>query len=371
MNVLALEAYYGGSHRAFLDGWADLSRHNWKLMTLPPSNWKWRMRQSAVTFADQVGDIVAANDAPDVIFCSDMLNVAEFIGLAPPPVRDLPIVLYFHENQLTYPTRFESERDYHFVVTNMTSALAAKEVWFNSAFARDEFLEALDVFLRKVPDHRPRRAVERIRSKSAVFSPGVSLTAERTQRPPGPIHILWAARWEHDKCPEDFFEALKLLKSRGLAFRLSVIGEQFREVPEVFAWAKEHFAAEIDRWGYQQSRSDYERALVEADVFVSTAGHEFFGISCVEASLAGAYPVLPKRLAYPELLALDSDDSAEQFFYDGTVESLAQKLTTLAEAVKAGRLWTAQPNRAIDNLKRFRWPNHTPILDNALEAASQ
>ncbi len=45
LRVLALEAYYGGSHKAFLDGWIADSRHDWTLLTLPDSKWKWRMRR--------------------------------------------------------------------------------------------------------------------------------------------------------------------------------------------------------------------------------------------------------------------------------------------------------------------------------------
>ena len=78
MKILALEPYYGGSHRAFLDGWRVVSRHDFTLLTLEPYKWKWRMRHSAITFADELGAMVADGQKWDVIFCSDMLNLAEF-----------------------------------------------------------------------------------------------------------------------------------------------------------------------------------------------------------------------------------------------------------------------------------------------------
>ncbi len=367
MEILALEPYYGGSHQAFLDGWQAVSRHEFTLLTLEPYKWKWRMRHCAITFADELGGHVAKGQKWDVIFCSDMLNLAEFLSLAPAVVRELPTILYFHENQLTYPVRVESERDYQFAMTNMTSALAADCVWFNSAFHRDSFLEALGIFLKKMPDHQPLEAIERIRKKTAVYPPGVEQIYIRKDRRPGPLRILWAGRWEHDKNPEDFFKAMEILKSKGVDFRISVIGQQFREVPGVFGRGQKDFAEHIDRWGYQASRADYEKALTEADVFVSTANHEFFGISAVEAGLAGVYPLLPKRLAYPEILGLAENKEVGEFYYDGSVEDLADKLIVLAERGEKNNLWNGDSAKVTKIVERFEWPRLGAILDDAVE----
>ena len=132
MNILALESYYGGSHKAVLDGLSQMSSHTWTVLTLPAHTWKWRMRHSAITFAGEVRELVGKGESWNLVFCSDMLNLAEFIALAPGQVARLPKVIYFHENQLTYPVRFPSERDYNYVMTNLTSALSAEAVWFNS-----------------------------------------------------------------------------------------------------------------------------------------------------------------------------------------------------------------------------------------------
>lgn len=339
MKVLGLEAYYGGSHKAFIDGWIEHSRHDWTLLTLPANKWKWRMRHAAITFADEVKARADQGERWDAVFCSDMLNLAESLGLAGPALGRATSCVYFHENQLTYPVRFESERDYQFGVTNMTTALAATAVWFNSKFHRDEFLGALGRFLKKMPDHQPTDVIERIRAKSAVYPPGINKPPAPKARKAGPIRILWAARWEHDKNPQDFFEALKRLKAQGTDFRLSVIGPRFREVPEVFAWAKDFFADHIDLWGYQQEPADYAAVLGEADVIVSTAKHEFFGLSVAEAIAAGAFPLLPRRLSYPELLESVETKSPDEFFYDGSIEDLARRLTQAAKLVETGELW--------------------------------
>jgi hypothetical protein len=40
--------------------------------------------------------------------------------------------------------------------------------------------------------------------------------------------------------------------------------------------------------------------IAAASIVVSTAEQEFFGVSIVEAMHAGAFPVLPRALVYPE-----------------------------------------------------------------------
>jgi len=197
---------------------------------------------------------------------------------------------------------------------------------------------------------------------------GVREFPRRGERRPGPLRILWAARWEHDKNPRLLFDALKDLKTRGVDFRVSVIGEQFREVPDVFSWAAEHFREHIDRWGYQRTRAEYEATLSEADAFVSTADHEFFGISAVEAIAAGAYPVLPRRLAYPEILSEVDPADHDMFFYDGVARELADRLGALAPRVAAGDVWQGDAQRAVRAVQPFTWPALAPRLDDAITA---
>ncbi|MBU0678587.1 MAG: DUF3524 domain-containing protein [Verrucomicrobia bacterium] len=363
MHILALEPYYGGSHKAYLEGWSANSRHTFDIRTLPPFKWKWRMRHAAITFANELGKENSGNRW-DVLWCSDMLNLAEFVGLCPERIRQIPRVAYFHENQLTYPVRVHDERDFHFGFTNMTTCLAADKVWFNTMFHLDVFLHELVRTLRKMADHRPLHAIEDILHKSSVMPQGIYPLPFSTTREEGSIHILWAARWEHDKQPDILFEALRELEIIGVDFRLSVIGEQFRETPTIFAEAHKILTEHIVHWGYLESRSEYEAALCEADVVVSTSAHEFFGVGMVEAVSAGAYPIVPRKLAYPEVLGFEENPD---FFYNGSVEQLTTRLKECAVKVSEGSLWGSNPERGRKQVEPFFWKNLTPHLDDAIE----
>ncbi len=121
MKVLALEPWYGGSHKAFLNGLMKHSRHDFNAVTMTARFWKWRMHGGAVTMARKVEELARKGDLPDVIFASDMLNLPAFLALARRFMTDVPVVLYMHENQLTYPLPEGSERDFTYAYINYLS----------------------------------------------------------------------------------------------------------------------------------------------------------------------------------------------------------------------------------------------------------
>ena len=224
MRVLALQPYDTGAHRAFLEGWQRNSRHAFDVLALPGRHFKWRMRQAPAGLAGEIERLAAQNKPWDALWCTSMLDLATLRGLSPAAAK-LPAAIYFHENQLTYPTRHAQQRDLHFGLTQMAAALAAIAsceqahapcVWWNSAFNRDSYLEALDALLRTMPDHPPTHAAEQIRNASAVVYPGIDVIGAPPRRTDGPPVLLWAARWEHDKAPELFFDALdELVRAYG------------------------------------------------------------------------------------------------------------------------------------------------------------
>lgn len=312
MKILALEPWYGGSHRNFLVGLSEHSRHEFRTVTMSARFWKWRMHGAAVTLARKAAKLVRDEGKPDVIFASSMVNVPAFLALSRDVLQGVPVVLYMHENQLTYPLQDEVERDFTYGYINYLSCLAADRVVFNSAFHFDQFAEALPRLLRRFPDYTHLNTVQKIRDKSAVLHLGMDLEGhdkyaaayEGHEWGPGmrPPIVLWNQRWEYDKNPEAFFRLMNRLDDSGHQFRLILAGEHFEQQPREFERAFERYAERILHYGYAEDFKEYSRLLHRADIVVSTSIHEFFGISMLEAIYCGCHPLLPRRLSYPELI---------------------------------------------------------------------
>lgn len=311
MRILALEPWYGGSHRRFLDGFQQHTTHDVRALTMTARSWKWRMQGGAVTLAERAREMVSDGWRPDVIFATDMVNVPAFLALTRRELADVPVVYYLHENQLTYPLREGMPRDYTYAYINYLSALAADRVVFNSQFHLDEFFGALPDLLRRFPDYTHLGTLGALREKSSVLRLGLDLVALDAARPmaearrakePGPPVILWNHRWEYDKDPEAFFHVINRLDDTGLRFRLVLAGQTFEEMPPAFERGFRRYAERVLHYGYAESFAEYAALLHRSDIVVSTSIHEFFGISMLEAIYCGCHPLLPNRLTYPELI---------------------------------------------------------------------
>lgn len=311
MRVLALEPWHGGSHRRFLDDLVRHSTHEVRAVTMAARYWKWRMQGGAVTLAEKTRELTASGWRPDVIFASDMVNLPAFLALTRDRLADVPVVLYFHENQLTYPLREGEARDFTYAYINVLSALAADRVVFNSEFHREQFFSALPDLLRRFPDYAHVGTLPLLRERSEVLHLGLDLEGldaaradaeARRVREPGPPVILWNHRWEYDKDPEAFFRTMNRLDDAGLRFRLILAGKTFSEHPPAFERGFRRYAERVLHYGYAESFHEYASLLHRADLVVSTSRHEFFGIAMMEAIYCGCHPLLPNRLTYPELV---------------------------------------------------------------------
>ncbi|MCP4708725.1 MAG: DUF3524 domain-containing protein [Planctomycetes bacterium] len=383
MHILALEAYDGGSHKQFLDGLIANSRHNFARYGLPARKWKWRMRGAAIYFArlieKEMAKGILTGGAVDLIFTSDMTSVADLKALLPESLMGKPIICYFHENQLTYPLVDDSERDFQYGFTNITSCLAANEAWFNSRYHLDSFLQGVKDLLRKMPDYVPENITNTIINRSKVMPLGLSdsLFVNKTNDhqfcresspptveyyPPADSHppptLLWNHRWEYDKNPEEFFEVLFDLDRTGVEFRLIVAGENFRTAPPIFEAARKTLTANIVHFGYVENRGEYEKLLVRSDIVVSTARHEFYGLSVLEAMAARCYPLLPNRLSYPGLIPVSFH---QKVLYDSPDELRGKLISLCHEGIPYF------PAELTEVVSRISWSKLIASYDAAFE----
>ena len=362
LRIAAVEPYFGGSHRHFLEGLQRHSRHRIELFTLPPRLWKWRVRGAALGLAPRID----AAGRFDLLFCSDYVNVPDLRALLVPALRGKPLLYYLHENQLSYPLSPDEEFDPYFGFTNVLSCLSAEAVAFNSEFHRREFFGRLGDFLPRLPDYDRARVVDTIQARAEVLPIGLDFAElDRLRadpaRPgrPAPRRVLWNHRWEFDKGPERFFAALDVLAAERVPFVVDVVGQSFARRPDVFDTIPGRLGTRLGRFGYVESRQEYVQLLCQADIVVSTAQQEFFGIAMAEAVWCGAWPIAPRALVYED-------------FYGGECADLhlyrddAELARLLAQALTAARLVPAPVLR--QRLAAFDWRQVAPRFDSRFEA---
>lgn len=315
MQILIVEPFYAASHKQWADGLQQHSRHDISMLTLPPDSWKWRMRGAAVQLSTAFLNL---KQLPDIIIATDMLDVATFKGMIAHKASDIPLLVYFHENQLNYPwSPHEKQKgrkdDVHFKWMNYTTALAAGYCMFNSHYHKTSFLNALPDFLNQFPDGKYLPSAAAIEKKSVVKYIGLDLSHFKnaaSKQNKEVKTIVWNHRWEYDKQPHVFFNTLEELQQKKIPFKLLVLGEQQMVKAETITQTREKFSNELVHWGFVDGYTDYCRLLKEADILPVTSIQDFFGISVVEAAAAGCHLLLPDRLSYPELF-----DNTGALFY--------------------------------------------------------
>ncbi len=366
LRICLISPYHGGSHKAWAEGWQQSSQHSVTLHTLPARFWKWRMHGGAVTLARR---FLAAETTPDLIVATDMLDLTTFLALTRPQTAVIPTALYMHENQLTYPLpkdgrtgpmrRQLGERDQHYAFINFASMLAANYIFFNSRYHLESFFTALPNFLKHFPEHNELNAVARLRKKSQVLPVGINfkrLAMDKPQRRPNDVPlILWNQRWEYDKNPAAFFRALYAVAKAGHEFEVALCGQQYGKRPSAFDNAVEKLGSRIIHIGHADLPT-YRRLLWQADITISTAFHEFFGISLLEAIYCRTFPLLPQRLSYPELLPEKFHKTCLYEDEKALAQKLSWALTHRAEIGEiAGELSTA--------VSPYSWQQVAPLYD--------
>ncbi|MBN1006889.1 tRNA-queuosine alpha-mannosyltransferase domain-containing protein [Amphritea pacifica] len=355
MKILLLSAYDAASHAYWHRGLvANLGQHQWTVLTLPPRYFSWRIRGNSLSWAYSERECLEQDY--DLLIATSMTDLSALRGFVP-HLAGIPTLVYFHENQFAYP---ESGREYGTVepkILNLYTALAADHICFNTDYNRDTFIDGCRRLLKKLPDQIPAGVIEQLERRSSVLPVPLPQSVFLPHAPqPGPLRLIWNHRWEFDKGPELLLRAARQLCETGVDFRLDLVGQQFRRVPEAFQELRALLGDRLGHWGYVESVAEYRRLLQQADVVLSTALHDFQGIAVLEGVAAGAMPLVPGRLAYPQLLPASGCYCSGE----GETQSLVDSVIHLAGLKRAGQALSAP------DISALSWDNMAPLYEGLL-----
>jgi tRNA G18 (ribose-2'-O)-methylase SpoU/glycosyltransferase involved in cell wall biosynthesis len=368
------------SHRSWAEGYQRWTKNHSdiyqvRLTLVSGEKWKFRMLSGAATSIDD-----SHNEDDDIIIVDGMFDAAVVKARS----GHRKVLVYLHENQLTTPYSSQDrdqkkQTSWHFGMVHYRSLLAADGFIFNSFTQLRDFQSALPRMLKEQcpPDEidwHLEKCHQLFSSKCTFLHNGLELDdlmrfsldengTKATGIHTAPI-ILWNARLEEYKDPGSFLEMLKLVrKESNISFQLLILGTDPTKDQRWYKKFRDEVGDEqMVFMGWFTDRKEYAKYLRLADIVVSTARHETFGISIVESVFCGALPLLPNRLSYPELFppsTFGADHLYEHPLQDGVTKliSLLQIVTTRPDIAKAMQC------KAKEAVARFRWESMGPLYN--------
>ncbi|WP_286266248.1 tRNA-queuosine alpha-mannosyltransferase domain-containing protein [Thalassotalea atypica] len=364
MKILLLSAYDAQSHQYWRKGLVtQCNQHKWHVLSLPARFFSWRVRGNSLTWAYTERKLLS--QSYDLIIATSMTDLSALKGLVP-NLANIPSIVYFHENQFEYPKSGLEFSSVEPQITSIYTALSATRIVFNSEFNRSTFLTGIDALMKKLPDHVPKGIAGILNSKSTVIPvplnsvlPRKHRSSEKSKR----LQVLWNHRWEFDKGPELLYKSLILLKRKSDDFTIHIVGQRFSQVPDVFERIKAEFSENIGYWGYVEDVNEYHELLYSVDIVLSTADHDFQGLSILQAVQHGAIPLVPNRLAYPEHFDCQFLYGTRLSKYNDQYEeidaiSIAKRLYRYSlDKQESGVSWHAIQQKAKQKLPNLLWEN--------------
>ena len=311
--IWILSAYRSDSHAYWADRLLEtFNEFTWFKLELPGRHFRWRIRGNPLSWLYQLPEA-----EPDFILATSMVDIATLKGLHP-RLANIPCIYYFHENQFAYPVSKSQIDSVEPKMVQLYGALAADKLLFNSNYNRDSFLGGVDKLLKKLPDEIPDGVVGTLREKSDVLP--VVVEPVKGNEVKNRKLILWNHRWEYDKAPQVFADALLQLNRINKNFELALLGSRPKIKPDALKTIEGQLGDKIIV-NEKVSRQEYHHYLAQASIVVSTAIHEFQGLSVLEAASAGAVPLVPDDLCYRE-------QYAERYRYQaGDSDGMARRLS--------------------------------------------
>ena len=368
-RMLLLSAYHAASHDYWLRGLLrELPDYDWRVLTLPPRYFNWRIRGNPLSWFAEQADILGGDY--DLLIATSTVDVATLKGLVP-GLASCPTAVYFHENQFAYPQsqRQAKHERVEPQMVNLYSALSADELWFNSAYNCRSFLEGCRALMSALPDHVPdSKWLETLERKSRLLPVPLNPVNVTGRLASDVLRVVWNHRWEYDKGVDGLYLAVEALCERGVEVELTLLGQRFRQRPETAGRLLEKLAggAQSVRLTHNQfvdDREDYTKLLSQQDVVLSTSLHDFQGLSVMDAVQAGCIPLLPDRLCYPDFFSGD-------YLYASSPATPVEEASQLADKLS---LWASQPSARPEppNLGGLEWSSQRAAYAERIDALAR
>jgi hypothetical protein len=345
LDILALEPFYGGARRAMLETIVRCSRHRWTVLKLPPRRIDRRLVAAANWFSEQLSRHWVGR--VDLLFTSEALNLPALYELMP-SIKRYPSVVYFHDNQLPdLSVQIERPTD----MVNLDTAMAATEVWFNSAYHRRTFLIRAEALFDRHIERYFREPYAHLKAKSRLMPPPVDLgmvqevrSQVQVQRNPRAIFVE-----TRDADIPMLNTALGMLRNRIVPFTTITVGPV------------DDLSQQIPRWTIaEHDDAGQIRGMLEAGVVLSVKPEAASDYQVIRALVAGCRPVLPDSATYPEILPTVLHKLC---LYDVNPDSLADALQNAVSAPPDS--WRSDGFRAA--FKHFEAITSCRSMDERLE----
>lgn len=358
MRVLLLSGYHSASHQHWCEGLIRaFPEHHWTLRSQPAKHFSWRVRSSGWLWALSNDD--SFHQSYDLVIATSLTSVLALKAQCT-ALQNTPLWLYFHENQFAHPISNPSaatqQAGWRF--QSIQNALCADWLTFNTHFNRDTFFAGVEKMAKQFPEPLPL-PLDHWKTHSDVLPVPLHTQCDpQPSDPKSPGLIVWNHRWEWDKAPERFLRALVRLSHEAIPFQLAMLGSGGGKSNTLNTFAnslKPHLVA----WG-EADPETYRQWIARADLGVSTALHDFQGLSMLELAQAGARIVVPRRVAYPECLPHAN-------FYTGSAENAERDITDLTNTL---RTLLTQPASEITRQSHPvpTWPAWIPAYQKRISA---
>jgi glycosyltransferase involved in cell wall biosynthesis len=117
----------------------------------------------------------------------------------------------------------------------------------------------------------------------------------------------------------------------------------------------------LGQWGFIQSRTDYLNLLANADGVLSTALHDFQGLSVLEAYASGCLPLVPDRLAYQEFIPA-------QYRYPSFIDDEEREAKAAADCIANWVQGDQASNSLLDSPKDLGWQQLRKVYCDLFES---